>query len=231
MGKKSIYINIIPKTVLRYLLSLTFLLLIANIAVLTFYTITNSNSVFISFFDFNSEGNIPTMYSSILLILSSILLMLIALERKRNKLKYYYWSGLALIFLFLAVDEFVKIHEHGNAFIITYTNTNVSGLLFYPWVIPYTIFLLIFIIIYWKFLVKLPKSIRRLFTLSGLVYVVGSIGIEILGGWQHELHGNYNITYYFLYSLEEFLEMVGINLFIYTLLRYLKQINFSLELK
>ena len=229
MCKKSMYINIIPKVVLRYLLSLTFLLLIANVAVLTFYTITNSNSVIISYFDFDSEGNFPTMYSSILLILSSILLILIALEKKRNNLKYWYWSGLALIFSFLAVDEFVEIHEHVNAFINTHTN--ISGLLFYPWVIPYTIFLLIFIIIYWNFLVKLPKSIRKLFTLSGLVYVVRSIGVEILGGLQHELHGNYNITYYFLYSLEESLEMVGINLFIYTLLQYLKQINFSLELK
>ncbi len=229
MCKNSMNINIIPKTVLRYLLSLTFLLLIANVAVVTFYTITNSNSVLISYFDFDREGNIPTMYSSILLILSSILLILIALDKKRNNLKYWYWSGLALIFSFLAVDEFVIIHEHVNAFINTHTN--VSGLLYYPWVIPYTIFLLIFIIIYWKFLVNLPKSIRRLFILSGLVYVMGSIGIEILGGWQHELHGNYNITYYFLYTLEEFFEMVGINLFIYTLLRYLKQINFSLELE
>jgi len=94
-------------------------------------------------------------------------------------------------------------------------------LLYYAWVIPYGIALMVFIITYIKFLMSLPKQIIILFVVSGAIFVAGAIGFELLGGRQHDLYGTNNLTYRFFYTCEEFLEMLGIVIFIYTLLLYI----------
>ena len=170
-------------------------------------------------FDFNSEQNIPTFYSSIALIISSALLFLIALNCKKNKSSYIPWLGLSLIFLFLSIDEISSIHEKLTVHSREIFGT--SGFLYYAWVIPYGLALGVFIILYSKFLLELPKNTMLLFLTSGGIYVLGAIGFESLGGRQAELLGLNNILYSFYYTCEEFFEMLGIAIFIYTLLTYI----------
>lgn len=68
---------------------------------------------------------------------------------------------------------------------------------------------------------SLSKRIRNLFAISGTTFVTGAIGFELLGGRQAFLYGRDNLTFAFLYTCEESLEMVGIGIFIYALLIYL----------
>ena len=42
-----------------------------------------------------------------------------------------------------------------------------------------------------------------------------------MGGMQEELNGTNNILYSFFYTCEELLEMLGVAIFIYTLLTYI----------
>jgi hypothetical protein len=60
-----------------------------------------------------------------------------------------------------------------------------------------------------------------LFLVSGSIFVSGAIGFELLGGRQAELYGKDNVLYCFFYTCEELLEMLGVAVFIYTLLRYM----------
>ena len=170
-------------------------------------------------FDFDTERNTPTMYSAIALIFASVLLLYIALTHKKLKLPYIMWLGLSVIFLFLSIDEVTKIHERlGDP---TREAFNTSGLLFFGWMIPYGIALVIFIIAYSRFLFKLPKDTMILFLISGAVFISGAIGFEMLGGRQVELYGYSNLLYSFYYTCEESLEMIGVALFIYALLSYI----------
>lgn len=70
-----------------------------------------------------------------------------------------------------------------------------------------------------------------LFIVSGIIYVSGAIGFELLGGKEAEMltQGEVNkifsvkknVAYYLYYTCEEFLEMFGIALFNYSLLLFI----------
>lgn len=214
-------ISLYPKDIFKMNLSLIFLLMSANILgiVSKFYFDHDYVYGLIGLFDFDTEKNIPTFYSAIALLIASILLSLIAMANKKVKSSYIQWLGLSLIFLFLSIDEISSIHE--SLISTTRYALNTSGLLYYAWVIPYGTALGVFIIVYSKFLLKLPKNIMILFLISGITFVTGAIGFEMFGGRHVELYGKNNIIYAFYYSIEESLEMFGIAIFIYTLLTYI----------
>jgi len=79
----------------------------------------------------------------------------------------------------------------------------------------------LFIISYLRFMLRLPERIMILFLVSGAIFIAGALGIEIIGGRHVELYGRYTLTYSFIYTCEEFLEMLGIVTFVYTLLLYI----------
>ena len=97
----------------------------------------------------------------------------------------------------------------------------LEGFLYYAWVIPYGIALLLALIPLTKLLLKLPVEISRLFFISGVIFVAGAIGLEMIEGKIQFSDSRYNINYLILYSIEETLEMLGVSLFIYALLRYI----------
>ncbi|MEO0888247.1 MAG: hypothetical protein AAFY54_20270, partial [Cyanobacteria bacterium J06648_10] len=68
----------------------------------------------------------------------------------------------------------------------------------------------------------LPPKTRRLFYLSGSLYVSGILGMEMLTGYYISSFGGGEGTIIALNGIEESLEMLGVTLFIYTLLDYLQ---------
>ncbi len=211
-----------PIKILKSLLSLITLLLFANILGLIsrFYFGHDELYGLVDFFDFNTEKNIPTFYSSITLIIASILLLLIGSTHRRLNNPYVLWVILSGIFLFLSIDEIASIHEQFN--VPTRDLFGTSGILYFAWVIPYIIGLCVFLILYVKFLFSLPKKIMVLFLTSGAIFIFGAVGLEMLGGMQAEFHGNRGLLYSILYTWEELFEMIGVALFIYALLEYIK---------
>jgi len=216
-------IQIVPKKVFKFLLSIVLILLFANTAGIILKYFLGHDYVFglINLFDFDTEKNIPTFYSTLALFFSSVLLFFTALVTKKLQAPYpFYWLILAIIFLFLSLDEFISIHEQ-----IVYSMSRIidsSGMV-HPaaWVIPYGIVLIVIVGIYFKFLMSLPPKIRTLFLISGAIFVIGAIGFEIVGGKYDELHGHENVIYALLYTGEELFEMLGIVFFIYSILMYI----------
>lgn len=181
-------------------------------------------------FDTDGEGNIPAWYSSLSLLLCSILLLLIAIQESREKNRYAnHWKGLAAMFFYMSMDEAVMIHELPSAPLHLAMKT--SGLLYYAWVIPYSAVVLAVVVVYWRFLLSLPFETRRLFLHAGVLYVGGAIGMEMLGGAYHDAVGARNMTYTTISAIEEALEMTGVAVFLYALLRYLETRSFVLDLR
>jgi predicted permease len=100
---------------------------------------------------------------------------------------------------------------------------NLPWFLHSLWVIPGTIFVLIFAQRYWKFTLHLPKRSRYHFTLAAMLYIGGALGMEMVGSYYAELEGQQHLTYALLTSLEEAMEMMGTVAFIYGLLFYIGQ--------
>ncbi len=170
-------------------------------------------------FGFDDEQNIPTYYSSLLLLGSGGLLAIITLNHKQTEVPFLEWGMLSLIFLMLGIDEITCIHEMCTT--PTKSLIPTSGFLHFAWVIPYGLFLIVFCVCYLRFLLRLPKHIMVLFITSGLLFVMGAMGFEMLGSRQAYLHGGDTIGYAMLYSFEELFEMIGTSLFACTLLRYI----------
>ena len=78
-------------------------LTVINSVLLFFYFYLDDDELFglIDFFDFDHEGNIPTLYSAVAVLFCAALLALIT-RANWHKLdgKRFYWLGLTLLFLF-----------------------------------------------------------------------------------------------------------------------------------
>ena len=174
-------------------------------------------------FNLDVEKNIPSIYSALLLASSGFLLFLIAVKTKKLKKKFAtHWLFLGIVFIFLAADEFFVIHEDWVEPIRE--NLNTSGLLYFAWIIPYIIFIVILFLAYFKFLKNLPKNICAKFITSGSLYIFGGIIIESFGGryiesrfWQKD------DIWFAMITFEEMFEIIGISLFLYTLLVYVQR--------
>ena len=178
----------------------------------------------------DDEANIPSWYSSVALLLCALLLMLIALLKKEQGDRYItHWRGLSAIFLFLSLDEAASLHE--MLIEPLQALTSASGFFLLAWVIPGIAFVGVVGLMYSKFLLSLPAQTRHLFLLAATLYVMGSLGFEMIGSYFLDSKGasiSYDansgwdgITYPLIIAVEELLEMLGIVTFIYALLAYI----------
>lgn len=228
-----------PKHVLTALFWIIAFLLTANLTgiILRFYFNHKYCCGLVPYFDFDTEGNIPTFYSSTALFCASMLTAFIAAAHKKAGGRYRLWAGLAIIFLFLAVDEFTEIHERfekpTQKLLLSTGMASSPEILFYTWVLPYIVLLICLGVVYFRFLLKLPRQIMVLFIAAGVIFVAGAIGFESLGGLEHKLYGDDNIVYALLYTCKELLEMIGVAIFIYALLSYIGEnlTDFSISVK
>lgn len=171
-------------------------------------------------FDLNREQNIPTLYSTLQLVLAAGLLVLVfLLARHRNGKDQYYWGGLALTFAFLAGDEFCEWHE--SLIEPMRTHFGVTGALSFGWVIPYSAIALLFAAGYARFWWRLPTRTRWQFALSAAMFVGGGIGLEMVGSLVFTMYGWESVQFDLQVMFEEAMEMCGVAFFVYAVLCYL----------
>jgi hypothetical protein len=149
----------------------------------------------LTLFDVGAESNIPTWFSSLELLLSSVLLAAIALASKRGGGRYgRHWGVLSLIFLLLSVDEGASIHEAMGValerLLHNSTGFEASGFISSFWVVPGAALML-------------------------EAQVISVFGGEANGG------GLSKIVVGLLTDVEEMFELLGIAVFVYALLAYM----------
>src|SRR3972149_7176005 len=99
-----------PKKVARVFLLIVLCLTLAHIAVRVSAHYFGQGFGLFQLFDLEGEGNIPTLFSYTAWLLCSGIFSLIAFAKNRERARYSFHSaGLAVIFLFLALDEALLI--------------------------------------------------------------------------------------------------------------------------
>ena len=177
----------------------------------------------VSFLSLGAENNPPTYYASFAILFCALLLASIGIVAWRaGRGQSWYWYLLALVFVFLALDESIQLHE--RMIEPTRDAFDASGLFYYAWIVPYGIAFLLLGVAYLRFLLRLPRRTAKLFVVSGVLFVAGAIGFEMLGGVVFQASGSANLMYVVLQTFEEVLEMAGIVLFIYALVDYVEKI-------
>jgi hypothetical protein len=188
-------------------------------AQLTDPLVAEARESFVRLFRLNREANVPTWFSSSILLLSALLLGSIAMSQHSLEARIWrHWMLLAFVFLFLSMDETAQIHE----MLVRPTRhlLGLGGPLYFAWIVPVGASLILFVAVYARFLSGLPFKTRRLFLLSGILYVAGALGLESIGSLIFTQVGGDCTAYEMATVTEEFLEMAGIVVFLKALMEY-----------
>ncbi len=223
MSEKGITITFSPLSIAKLLAFVALILVITNVAMQVLRYILGHPIVFglVDQFDLNGEGNFPAYFSGLLLLGASALLGVIAKGSSTSDYRRH-WVFLALVFLYLSVDELTRFHELISHNIARLANVRGVGKS-YLWVAPFALLLIVLALSYLRFFWHLSSRYQKLFLLSGGLYIGGAAGLELVAAWHALRYDIYNFTHAMLYTTEETLEMGGIILFIYTLLLYLEE--------
>lgn len=206
--------------------------------------------------DVDLEANLPTFFNVSLFFFGAALFHLygrtvVAKERKG-------WTLIALVFLFLGVDEGSQIHEKFMLFTLRLMSHGHNegadpGWFYYAWVIPYGIATFALVLLLSRWLFSLEPSLRKRLIISGAVYVFGAIFLEMAGGklartLPYSAPSNFpwlpcdlyedpascwmymEPRYIILYTLEETCEMTGLILCIRALLKAFEHKGLQLSL-
>jgi hypothetical protein len=237
--EKQLHSNILiitPNKFLKLSAFLTFFFLVCHL--IGIYAITKYPHLHIAnminkFFNLDEEATFPAFFSSVLLLLSSILLFVISTQKQGEKY-HRRWQVLGLVFLFLCLDEIISIHEEvGVEVQLRLLNQrgfgDLHGFFYYSWVIPYAVFFLAVALYFFKFVLSLPPKIRNLFILAGCIYVLGALGCELIGGFYIKNYPrNYSMIGLYV-VIEEIFEMVGITIFVYALLLHVASLKIKVD--
>lgn len=226
-------ISIDPKKVLTTLVAVTLALATTHIVTSYLRSYTNVHEYAtgaLVLFDMDAEVSIPTWYAQLLLAAASFLLLTIGVAKRRSTQKYYkHWIALGFMFVYISMDEGSQIHELLVSPLRDFFNTS-GTLLNFAWVIGGALVTSVIAVIYFRFWLNLPSKTRLLFLASAAIFIGGALGIEMIGGYYLSNHG-YNFGYQMITLIEETMEKMGIALFIYTLLDYMKYAKIDIDLR
>ena len=209
--------------IIKFLSFVALALIIIHIIILCIYYYVGDPDKFdfVRMFDLDMERNVPTLFSSAILLISGFLFYLLSkIPSEVKKGSRRYWLGLSFVFIFLAFDESAKIHEQLGDF--TERFVDASGYLHYPWVISYSILVLLLAAIYLRFFLKMDKKVFWAFIGAAVIFLSGAIGFELIGANESSQHGTDTVLYSIYYTIEESLEMFGVIYLIYILLGLLE---------
>jgi len=231
------------KAFFRFLLKVIFALIALNLIWQFLYLSFDQYIPFLStiawWFNVDYEGTIPSAYSSLTLFFCAFLLAVITFfKRKTNNRYTLHWGTLGLLFLFAGWDEATQIHEKLIDSGITLKLLELFGVepegifAFGNWVVVALPLVCLVALLYSKFFFSLPRSQRYLFLLSALLFFSGALLTELVGSWIWQNSGGNleSLPYILATTVEEGLEMFGVAVFIYALLRYLDSMLNSLKL-
>lgn len=166
-------------------------------------------------FSLSYEANLPTWYTvGLLLFCASALAMRARGARFGGERDAPGWWGLSLGFFYISVDELTQIHEMGGMFF------DLDGVLYFSWVIPAAVVVLLVGLSYVGFLRRLDSRTRTWFVVAGALYVAGAVLCELPLGWWTDRYGSDNLGYGLIDWAEETLEIVGLSLFAWALVEH-----------
>lgn len=215
------------RTIVQWLSVATVLLLMASLAGQGMKYGFGHDSAYglVRLFYLDAEGNIPTFFSALLLLLAALLLASIAALKHAVQAPYRrHWAILAFLFLLMAVDEAAGLHEMLNGLGRWLMGRRITHFFHYGWVMFGLVMVLVVALSFLKFFLHLPPSTQLQFFTAAAALVGGAIGVEIAEGYYAASRGGENSFRFSLFvTLEEGLEMTGVIIFINALLAYLTQ--------
>ena len=206
---------ITPGKLRYFLLAITGFLLGAHCIVNVGIHFFGNHKYWLDSLNMDRELNIPTLFSTLLLF--SISMLMKKLYTTSGKESPRDWLLLSKIFFFLGLDEAIQIHE---IFIIPGFRQYLHPMFGSTWVIPYGFLAICLAYRYRFFLKQLPRDTSARLVVAGLIYIVGAIGMEIIGSYliQSGIIKWQGFSYGMITGAEETLELLGLIIAIHALI-------------
>jgi hypothetical protein len=215
--------SLAPRRVLSWLLAvIALLLLAATLCVIAWLGFGRDTLWGLRrLLDVGAENTIPTYFSALQLLAAAVLLAVIARHQALIRAPWrWHFFALAIGFVLLSVDEMASLHE---TLLRRLGDAALGDLFYFKWLGPGIVIVTLAALCFLPFLLALPRRFRLLFTASGAVFLAGALGAELIGSEMARQQAGDDASWalQFQVIVEEGLEMVGIALFIYSLLAYL----------
>src|ERR671932_721750 len=207
------------------------LLNVANaIAIFLYHHRHHHGGLFYQEFSLDREANVPSWFSSALLLTAAAMLALVALDALGRKARWgRHWAGLSVVFAVLSLDETAEIHERIGPWLPAHLH--LHGPLHYAGVLPALALALFVGITYVRFLRAHPRRTLLGILIAAAIYITGAAGVEAASGWWAEGHGRRSTALLLVSTVEENLEMFGTLLFILVVLAYFARLGRSVALR
>jgi len=230
----SINLKINLKKVIAWLFIIAGFLLAAHIAGQIEKYVFHHSTVFVlvPFFDLGNEKNLPTFFQTAILVFAGILLLLCSgIIQKHREPSRGYWIALAIGFFYMGIDEWFMLHEKTNQFVRDTIKAKFIDSIHFPWIVLGLVVVALAVFFFFRFLMKLDRKTRNTLILAAVLYIVGAIGFEFIGGLYLDWAGTDNLVYALLSGIEETLEMVGVIIMIKGLMSYLAAKHTTIMIK
>jgi len=174
-----------------------------------------------SLFFLDGEGNLPALFSTWLFLINAVLFLIVWKAARLAGDSHKIWLFLAGVFIFLALDESISIHE--RLIDPLREALGAGGIFYYAWIIPYGIGVVLLAIVAIPVFWRMQKRIRFWFGLSAATYLFAAIGMEMISGkYLTMMNEKKDIVWILMMTVEESLEMVGLIMLVYALLLLLR---------
>jgi len=174
--------------------------------------------VFLTYFNLDGENNVCPWWESSLMLIAALLLFAVARGMAKGRVRLG-WCALGLLMLYFSLDESVGLHEKVNGWVAPYVRA--TGALTFPWVVPATVFVIAAGFAFLPFLRALPRRTAIEFFASGAIFIAGALGMEFAAGSAATRFSNTSWPYSMTVIAEESLEMIGMCLFIWAIVRHI----------
>ncbi len=177
------------------------------------------------------EHNLPTYFSSLLLLSAAGVSWLTATEASRSTPRDRQpWRWLAVGFLVLSVDESVGLHEAlGNSDAVAAGIDGLfeggrPGFLYFGWTVLALPLLVLLLVVYLPFLMRQAPAFRARLLACGAIYVGAAVGLQFIEGWLRSLGTSaysVGLAYDLATVIEETLEISAVVAYVLALLQRL----------
>lgn len=169
--------------------------------------------------DFDDEASLPTWFSQFVFLCIAASASLAAYMQRKAAIRRL-WSVVALIGFIFAIDETAAVHE----LVLQTTHLLLFGekgpsIIANAWLVLLPFIAAAGLILLVQMRTYLPKFTVRLFVLSGLIFMTGAVGLDIL------TNADAANTFYakgILVVIEETLELLGTTTALYAIMQYLE---------
>ena len=226
MTEKRTRITLNSRNIVILLSTITILLLVAHLVTIAMPYIFEGFEhglvrLLFSLFFLDGEGNVPAIFSTWLFLLNAVIFLIVWKAACLSGDSHKIWLFLSSVFVFLAFDESISIHER----LINPLRQalGATGIFYYAWIIPYGVGVVLLAIVAIPVFWRMQKRIRFWFGLSAATYLVATIGLEMISGkYLVMMNEQKDIVWIFMITLEESLEMVGLIILVYAQLLLLR---------